>query len=66
MNTRLVEKYYAKRRRNRALLLSLVVHAIAIILTAVLVLKPKIEQIIEDGIAVEFVQQQQQQRTQVP
>ena len=66
MNTRMAEKYYAKRRRNMALLLSLAVHVIAIILTAVLVLKPKIEQIIENSIAVEFVQPQQHQRTQVP
>lgn len=66
MNTRTVEKYYAEKRRNRALLLSLVVHAIAIVLTAVLVLKPKIEQIVENSIAVEFVQQQQQPRTHVP
>ena len=65
MNTRRVEKYYAKRRRNRALILSLTVHVIAIVLTAVLVLKPKIEQMIENSIAVEFVQLQQQ-RTQVP
>lgn len=66
MNTRTVKKYYAKQRRNRALLLSLTVHAIAIILTAVLVLKPKIEQIIENSIAVDFFQPQQHQRTQVP
>ena len=66
MNSRTVGKYYAKRRRNRALLLSLVVHAIAIVLTAVLVLKPKIEQMIENSIAVEFVQPQQQPRTHVP
>ena len=65
MNTRTVEKYYAKQRRNRALILSLTVHAIAIVLTAVLVLKPKIQQIIENSIAVEFVQPQQPQRTQV-
>lgn len=65
MNTRTVGKYHANKRRNRALILSLTVHAIAIILTAVLVLKPKIEQIVENSISVEFVQQQQQ-RTQVP
>ena len=65
MNIRTIEKYYAKQRRNRALLLSLVAHAIAIVLTAVLVLKPKIEQIIENSIAVEFVEPQHQ-RTQVP
>ena len=66
MNMRTVEKYYAKQRRNWALLLSLTVHVIAIVLTAVLVLKPKIEQIIENSIAVDFVQPQQHQRTQVP
>ena len=66
MNTRTVEKYYAKRRRNVALFFSVIVHVIAIILTAVLVLKPKIEQIIENSIAVEFVEPQQHQRTQVP
>ena len=49
-----------------ALFFSLIVHVIAIILTAVLVLKPKIEQIIESSIAVEFVEPQQHQRTQVP
>ena len=65
MNMRTVEKYYAKRRRNRALLLSLTAHAIAIILTAVLVLKPKIEQMMENSIAVEFIQPHQQ-RTQIP
>ena len=66
MNIRTAEKYYAKRRRNIALFFSLIVHVIAIILTAVLVLKPKIEQIIENSIAVEFVKPQQHQRTQVP
>ena len=65
MNIRTVEKYYAKQRRNWALLLSLVAHGIAIVLTAVLVLKPKIEQIIENSIAVEFVEPQHR-RTQVP
>ncbi|MYB01120.1 DUF4159 domain-containing protein [Candidatus Poribacteria bacterium] len=66
MNTRIAEKYYAKQRRNRALIFSLTAHVIAIIFIAVLVLKPKIEQIIENSIAVEFVEPQQQQRTQVP
>ena len=66
MNTRTVEKYHAKRRRNRALLFSLTAHVIAVIFTAVLVLKPKIEQIVENSIAVEFVQPHQQQRTHVP
>ena len=66
MNIRMAEKYYAKRRRNMALFFSLTVHVIAIIFTAVLVLKPKIEQMMENSIAVEFVQPQPQQRTQVP
>lgn len=66
MNSRTVEKYYAEKRRNRALLFSLVAHAIAIVLTAVLVLKPKMEQIVENSIAMEFVQPQQQPRTHVP
>ena len=66
MNTRIAEKYYAKQRRNRALIFSLTAHVIAIIFIAVLVLKPKIEQIIENSIAVEFVEPQQQQRSQVP
>ena len=66
MNIRMAEKYYAKKRRNMALFFSLIVHVIAIILTAVLVLKPKIEQMMENSIAVEFVEPQQHQRTQVP
>ena len=66
MNIRRVEKYYAKRRRNMALFFSLAAHVIAIILTAVFVLKPKIEQMMENSIAVEFVEPQQRQRTQVP
>ena len=65
MNTRMIEKYYAKRRRNRALIFSLVVHAILIIGIAVWLLKPLIEQI-EDSIAVDFVQPQQQPRTPCP
>ena len=66
MNTRMIKMHYARRRRNRALIFSLVVHAIAIILTAVFILKPRIEQIVEDSITVDFVQPQQQQRTHVP
>ena len=65
MNTRMIEKYYAKQRRNRALIFSLVVHAILIIGISVWLLKPLIEQT-EDSIAVEFVQPQQQPRTHVP
>ncbi len=67
MNTRTIKTYYTKRRRNMALFLSLTVHAIAILLTAVLVLKPKIEQMIENSISVDFVElQQEHQRTQAP
>ena len=65
MNTRMIEKYYAKQRRNRALIFSLVVHAILIIGGAVWLLKPLIEQT-EDSFVVDFVQPQQQQRTHVP
>ena len=59
MNTRMIKMHYARRRRNRALIFSLVVHVIAIILTAVLILKPRIEQIVEDSITVDFVEPQQ-------
>ena len=54
MNIRMIEKYYAKQRRNRALIFSLIVHAIAIIATAIWLLKPLIEQA-EDTIVVDFV-----------
>ena len=54
MNTRMIEKYYAKQRRNRALIFSLVAHAIAIIFTAIWLLKPLIEEV-EDSISVDFV-----------
>ena len=59
MNTRMIEKHYARRRRTKALIFSLVVHVIAIIFTAVLILKPRIEQIVEDSITVDFVEPQQ-------
>ena len=58
MNIRMAEKYYAKQRRNRAVLLSLAAHVVAIIFTAVLVLKPKIEQMMENSFTVEFVEPQ--------
>ena len=64
MNTRMLEKYHAKKRRNRALFFSLTAHVIAIIVTAVLVLKPQIEQMMENSLTVEFVEPQQ--RTHVP
>ena len=54
MNIRMIERYYAKKRRNRALIFSLVVHAIVIILTAIWLLKPLIEEV-EDSISVDFV-----------
>ena len=54
MNIRTIEKYYAKQRRNRALIFSLVVHGIIIIGVAVWLLKPPIEQI-EDSFVVDFV-----------
>ncbi|MCG9133116.1 DUF4159 domain-containing protein [Candidatus Poribacteria bacterium] len=54
MNTRMIEKYYAKQRRNRALIFSLVAHAILIIGLAVWLLKPLIEQT-EDSFVVDFV-----------
>ena len=54
MNTRMIEKYYAKQRRNRALIFSLVVHAILIIGISVWLLKPLIEEV-EDTISVDFV-----------
>ena len=54
MNTRRIEKYYAKQRRNRALVFSLIVHGIAIIGMALWLLKPLVEQV-EDMIVVDFV-----------
>ena len=54
MNIRMIEKYYAKQRRNRALIFSLVAHAIIIIATAIWFLKPLIEQT-EDSFIVDFV-----------
>ena len=65
MNMRMIEKYRAKRRRNTALIFSLVGHVLVIVWTAIWLLKPMVEQI-EDGIIVEFVEPQQHQRTQVP
>lgn len=50
----MIEKYYAKQRRNRALIYSLVVHVILIIATAIWLLKPLVEQI-EDKFTVDFV-----------
>ena len=53
MNIRMAEKDYAKQRRNRAVLLSLAAHVIAIILTAVFVLKPKVEQMMENSVSAQ-------------
>ena len=54
MNTRMIEKYYAKRHRNRSLIVSLVVHGIAVMAIAIWLLKPLIEHA-EDSITVDFV-----------
>ncbi len=54
MNTRTVKKYYATQRRNRALLLALGGHIIAIIVIAIWLLKPLVEQA-EDSFIVDFV-----------
>ncbi len=55
MNTRTIEKYYAKQHRNRALIFSLIMHGLVIIGIAIWLLKPLTE-IEQDHIAVEFVQ----------
>ena len=54
MNIRMIEKYHAKQHRNRALIFSLIVHAIAIIVIAIWLLKPLVEQE-KDSITVDFV-----------
>ena len=59
MNIRMIEKYHAKQRRNRALLLALGGHIIAIIVIAIWLLPPPIEQA-EDTIVVDFVSPIQQ------
>ncbi len=59
MNTRTIKKYYATQRRNRALLLALGGHTIAIIAIAIWLLKPLVEQE-TDSFAVEFVSPTQQ------
>ena len=61
MNTRTVKKYYATQRRNRALLLALGGHIIAIIVIAIWLLKPLVEQT-EDRFVVDFVSPTQQIR----
>ena len=59
MNTRTVKKYYATQQRNKALLLALGGHIIAIIAIAIWLLKPLVEQT-EDTIVVDFVSPTQQ------
>jgi hypothetical protein len=59
MNTRTFKKYYATQQRNKALLLALGGHIIAIIAIAIWLLKPLIEQT-EDTIVVDFVSPTQQ------
>ncbi len=54
MNMRMIEKYHAKQRRNKALIFSLIVHGIAVIGITIWLLKPLIE-IEKDHIAVDFV-----------
>ena len=54
MNIRMIEKYYAKQRRNKALIFSLGLHAILIIGVAIWLLKPLVEQT-EDSFIVDFV-----------
>lgn len=54
MNTRTIEKYHAKKRRDRALISSLIVHGIGLIIVAIWLLKPYMYPT-EDVIAVEFV-----------
>ena len=59
MNTRTIKKYYATQRRNRALLLALGGHIIAIIVIAIWLLKPLVDQE-KDSIAVDFVRPSRQ------
>ena len=59
MNMRMIKKYHATQRRDRALIFSLVGHALVIVWTAIWLMKPMVEQI-EDSIVVEFVPQLQQ------
>ena len=59
MNIRTVKKYYAIQRRNRALLLALGGHIIAIIVIAIWLLKPLVEQE-KDSFVVDFVSPTQQ------
>ena len=54
MNIRTVQKYYAKQRRNRALIFSLVVHVVFVICIGIWLLKPIIEQE-KDVLMVDFV-----------
>ena len=53
MNIRMIEKYYSKQRKNKSLLFSLVVHAIAIIVIAVWLMRPDVEQI-EDSFTADI------------
>ncbi len=54
MNMRMIEKYYAQQRRNRAFVFSLIVHGIFVIATGIWLLRPLVE-VIEDHIAVEII-----------
>ena len=61
MNIRTVKKYYATQGRNRALLLALGGHIIAIIVIAIWLVKPLVERA-EDSFVVDFVSPTQQIR----
>ena len=54
MNIRMIEKYYARQRRNRALVFSLIAHGIFVIVIGIWLLKPLIEEI-EDNIAIDII-----------
>ena len=54
MNIRMIAKYYARQRRNRALVFSLIVHGIFVIVIGIWLLKPLIEKI-EDNIAIDII-----------
>ena len=59
MNTRTIRKYHVRQHRNRALLLALAVHTIGIIVIAIWLLKPLVEQE-KDSFVVDFVSPTQQ------
>lgn len=60
MNIHTIQKYYAKQRRNRAIIFSLVVHGIVVIGIGIWLLKPLVE-VEKDTFAVDFVSPQRMQ-----